>query len=107
MTGVLGGVSKILTFFSNFSVDNMIRNSLDLLSGLVGFASCNKRKVVNRGTCKYINGIGEVSGNDVDMGRILGNANVANAAKVAAKATGFHLMVFKTLLVLLICLIQI
>lgn len=91
MTGVLGGVSKILTFFSNFSVDNMIRNSLDLLSGLVGFASCNKRKVVNRGTCKYINGIGEVSGNDVDMGRILGNANVANAAKVAAKATGFPL----------------
>ena len=54
-------------------------------------ASCNKRKVVNRGTCKYINGIGEVSGNDVDMGRILGNANVANAAKVAAKATGFPL----------------
>ena len=32
----------------------MIRNSLDLLSGLVGFASCNKRKVVNRGTCNIL-----------------------------------------------------
>ena len=58
------------------------------MSGLVGFL--DKRRC-NRGTCKYINGIGEVSGNDVDMGRILDSTNVANAAKVAAKATGFPL----------------
>ena len=82
----------------------MLRNSLDTLLGLIGFA-CNKNVKKNKGTCKYIMGVGEVSPNDVDLERILGNANVANAASVAAKQQGSLLMVFRISLVLLICLI--
>lgn len=91
MSGVLGGVTKILQFFGNFSVDNMLRNGIDTLLGLIGFQACSKNIKKNKGNCKYIMGVGEVSPNDVDLERILGNANVAKAASVAASVAGFPL----------------
>ena len=91
ISGVLGGVTKILEVFGSFSVDNMLRNGIDTLLGLIGFQACNKNVKKNKGNCKYIMGVGEVSPNDTDLERILGNANVAKAASVAASVAGFPL----------------
>jgi len=88
----LNGISKILQFFEDFSFDNLIRNGIDALLGLVGLRSCAKPSQKDKyGACKYKLGCGPVKQDMPDLDGILNNANVANAASIAANVSGFPL----------------
>ena len=88
----LEGISKILQFFENFNFADFVRNSIDAILGLVGLSSCFKKKTKDKyGACKYRLGCGPVKGSDIDLDKLLGNANAANAASAAAQAAGFPL----------------
>jgi hypothetical protein len=88
----LNGISKILQFFDDFSFDNLIRNSIDALLGLVGLRSCAKPPQKDKyGACKYRLGCGPVKQDMPDLDGILKNVNVANAAAIAANVSGFPL----------------
>jgi len=89
---VLNGVSKILQFFEDFSFENLVRNGIDALLGLIGLRSCAKSPKKDKyGACKYKLGAGPVNQNMPDLKGILDNANVAKAASVAANVSGFPL----------------
>ena len=88
----LEGISKILQFFENFNFADFVRNSIDAILGLVGLSSCFKKKTKDKyGACKYRLGCGPVKGSDIDLDKLLGNANAANAVSAAAQAAGFPL----------------
>jgi len=89
---VLGGISKILQFFEDFSFENLLRNGIDALLGLIGLRSCAKSPKKDKyGACKYKLGAGPVNQDMPDLDGILKNANVAKAASVAANVSGFPL----------------
>ena len=89
---VLGGISKILQFFEDFSFENLLRNGIDALLGLIGLRSCAKSPKKDKyGACKYKLGAGPVNQDMPDLKGILDNANVAKAASVAANVSGFPL----------------
>ena len=88
----LEGISKILQFFENFNFADFVRNSIDAILGLVGLSSCFKKKTKDKyGACKYRLGCGPVKGSDINLDKLLGNANAANAASAVAQAAGFPL----------------
>jgi len=89
---VLNGISKILQFFEDFSFENLLRNGIDALLGLIGLRSCSKAaKKDKHGPCKYKLGYGPVSQDMPDLKGILDNANAAKALSVAANVSGFPL----------------
>ena len=89
---VLNGVSKILQFFEDFSFENLVRNGIDALLGLIGLRSCSKKSQKDKyGACKYRLGYGPVYQDKPDLKGILDNANVAKAASAAANVAGFPL----------------
>ena len=89
---VLNGVSKILQFFEDFSFENLLRNGIDALLGLVGLRSCSKRvKKDKYGPCKYRLGVGPVKQDLPDIKGILDDANTAKALSAAASVSGFPL----------------
>jgi len=88
----LNGISKILQFFENFSLENLMRNGIDALLGLIGLRSCAKPSQKNKyGACKYMLGYGPVKQDEPDLEGIVKNSNVAKAASVAAQVSGFPL----------------
>ena len=88
----INGVSKILQFFENFSVEGLLRNGIDALLGLVGLKTCNKREISDKyGACKYKLGYGPIFQDDLDLKGIIDNANTAKALSTAAKVAGFPL----------------
>ena len=92
MASALDGISKILQFFEDFSVENLIRNSIDALLGLVGLASCNKKNKKDKfGAEKYKIGYGPVYQSEPDLSKIVENANTAQAISAAARAAEFPL----------------
>tara|TARA_B100001287_G_scaffold66657_1_gene54457 strand:+ start:2823 stop:5036 length:2214 start_codon:yes stop_codon:yes gene_type:complete len=94
MDGALGGLDKILNFFSGggFNVENIIRNSTSALAGAIGLRGCNEPiQTDDLGPCRYRLGYGPISAGDADLSAILKNANTAAAASTAAKLTGFPL----------------
>ena len=89
---VLNGIVKILQFFDDFSFENLLRNGIDALLGLVGLRSCSKAvKKDKYGPCKYRLGSGPVSQDMPDLKGILDNANAAKALSAAANVSGFPL----------------
>ena len=88
----LQGVTKILSFFEDFNFQNLLRNSIDAILGLVGLRSCFKPPVKDKyGACKYVLGYGPVMQDEPDLDGLIKNANVAKAASVAAQVSGFPL----------------
>ena len=88
----LNGISKILQFFENFSLENLMRNGIDALLGLIGLRSCSKPSQKDKyGACKYMLGYGPVKQDEPDLEGIVKNSNVAKAASVAAQVSGFPL----------------
>lgn len=62
------GISKILQFFEDFSVEGLLRNGIDALLGLVGLKSCNKKNEKDKyGVCKYKLGYGPVFQDEPDL----------------------------------------
>ena len=92
MASALDGISKILQFFEDFSVENLLRNSIDALLGLIGLASCNKKNKKDKfGAEKYKIGYGPVYQSEPDLSKIVENANTAQAISAAAQAAEFPL----------------
>ena len=88
----INGISKILQFFEDFSVEGLLRNGIDALLGLVGLKSCNKKDEKDKyGACKYKLGYGPVFQDEPDLKGIIDNANTAKAISTAAKVAGFPL----------------
>ena len=89
---LLNGIEKILKFFEDFSFENLLRNGIDALLGLVGLRSCFKKAVKDKyGACKYMLGYGPVKQDEPDLKGILDGANAAKAASAAASVAGFPL----------------
>ena len=92
MLPAIEGVSKILQFFEDFSVEGLLRNGIDALLGLVGLKTCNKKEQKDKyGACKYKLGYGPIFQDDLDLKGIIDNANTAKAISEAAKVAGFPL----------------
>ena len=94
MSGALGGLDKILGYFSptgGFNVENIIRQSTNSIAGAVGLRGCNQPPPRPIDNCGYRIGYGPVSAGDADLKSILGNANLANSLSNAARLTGFPL----------------
>jgi len=88
----INGISKILQFFEDFSVEGLLRNGIDALLGLVGLKSCNKKNQKDKyGACKYKLGYGPVFQDEPDLKGIIDNANTAKSISTAAKLAGFPL----------------
>jgi hypothetical protein len=92
LASALDGISKILQFFEDFNVENLLRNGIDALLGLVGLASCNKKNKKDKfGAEKYKIGYGPVYQSEPDLSKIVENANTAQAISAAAQAAEFPL----------------
>lgn len=92
LASALDGISKILQFFEDFSVENLLRNGIDALLGLIGLASCNKKNKKDKfGAEKYKIGYGPVYQSEPDLSKIVENANTAQAISAAAQAAEFPL----------------
>ena len=92
MLPAIEGVSKILQFFEDFSIEGLMRNGVDAILGLVGLKSCNKKAEKDKyGACKYMLGYGPIFQDDPNLENIIKNANIAKAASTAAKVAGFPL----------------
>lgn len=88
----INGISKILQFFEDFSVEGLLRNGIDALLGLVGLKSCSKKNQKDKyGACKYKLGYGPVFQDEPDLKGIIDNANTAKSISTAAKLAGFPL----------------
>jgi hypothetical protein len=80
LNSAIGGVQKLLQFFSSFSVGGFLRNGIDAIKGLVGMFDCNQSKGKSKGIVdQWIIGQGPSNAPAPDFGKILENANIANA----------------------------
>lgn len=91
MEDVLGGVSKILQFLGDFSVDNVLRNGINALLGMAGLGDCNLTPSPSIGASKYRLGYGPISGGEPPLDKIMKDANAAKAVSQAARIAGFPL----------------
>ena len=88
---LIGGVQKILQFIGGFSVEGLLREGIAALSGIVGFASCNKDSKSSDAPIKYMIGFGPVDGGTPNLNKIMEGANVAKGM-LAAGQEGFSLL---------------
>ena len=83
----IGGVQTLLKFFSSFSVDGFLRGGIDAIKGLVGMFDCNQSTGKANGIVdQWIIGQGPSNAPAPDFGKILENANLANAISIASGA---------------------
>ena len=68
---------KILQFIGGFSVEGLLREGISALSGIIGFASCNKDSKSSDAPIKYQIGFGPVDGGTPNLDKIMEGANVA------------------------------
>ena len=94
LSSALGGLDKIMQFINSFSspgafVENLMRNTIGGLLGLIGVAGCNDEKEKDAmGPCKTILGVGPAFNEPSDLKGIIDNANIAKAATNIANVAG-------------------
>jgi len=94
LSAALGGLDKIMQFINSFSspgafVENLMRNTIGGLLGLIGVAGCNDEKEKDAmGPCKTILGVGPAFNEPSDLKGIIDNANIAKAATNIANVVG-------------------
>ena len=94
LSGALGGLNKIMQFINSFGspgafVENLMRNTVGGLLGLIGVAGCNDEKEKDAmGPCKTILGVGPAFNEPSDLKGIIDNANIAKAATNIANVAG-------------------
>ena len=87
LQSAIGGVQTLLKFFSSFSVDGFLRGGIDAIKGLVGMFDCNQSTGKANGIVdQWIIGQGPSNAPAPDFGKILENANLANAISIASGA---------------------
>jgi hypothetical protein len=76
LESAIGGVEKILQFFSSFSVDNFLRVSVDSIKGVVGMFDCNQSRGKSDGIIdQWIIGCGPTNAIIPSFDKILETAN--------------------------------
>ena len=94
LSAALGGLDKIMQFINSFEnpgafVENLMRNTIGGLLGLIGVAGCNDEKEKDAmGPCKTILGVGPAFNDPTDLRGIIDNANIANVATNIANVAG-------------------
>ena len=94
LSAALGGLDKIMQFINSFEnpgafVENLMRNTIGGLLGLIGVAGCNDEKEKDAmGPCKTILGVGPAFNEPSDLRGIIDNANIANVATNIANVAG-------------------
>ena len=94
LSSALGGLDKIMQFINSFGspgefVENLMRNTVGGLLGLIGVAGCNDEKEKDAmGPCKTILGVGPAFNEPGDLKGIIDNANIAKAATNIANVAG-------------------
>jgi hypothetical protein len=89
LQSAIGGVQTLLKFFSSFSVDGFLRGASDAIGGLVGMFDCNQSKGKSKGIVdQWIIGCGPSNVPAPDFGKILENANLANAISTGNSIVG-------------------
>ena len=94
LSAALGGLDKIMQFINSFGspgafVENLMRNTVGGLLGLIGVAGCNDEKEKDAmGPCKTILGVGPAFNDPTDLKGIIDNANIAKAATNIANVAG-------------------
>jgi len=97
LSAALGGIDKIMQFINAFNspgefVENLMRNTVGGLLGLIGVAGCNDSKEKDAmGPCKTILGVGPAFNDPTDLKGIIDNANIANAVTNVANVAGLDL----------------
>ena len=97
LSAALGGLDKIMQFVNSFEnpgsfVENLMRNTVGGLLGLIGVAGCNDEKEKDAmGPCKTILGVGPAFNDPTDLRGIIDNANIANVATNIANVAGLDL----------------
>ena len=97
LSAALGGLDKIMQFINSFSspgefVENLMRNTIGGLLGLIGVAGCNDEKEKDAmGPCKSILGVGPAFNEPSSLRQIIDNANVASVATNIANVAGLDL----------------
>jgi hypothetical protein len=89
LESAIGGLEKILQFFSSFSVGNFLRGSIDAIKGIVGMFDCNQSKGKSDGIVdQWIIGCGPTNARIPSFDKILENANISNAISAADDILG-------------------
>ena len=97
LSAALGGLDKVMQFINSFEnpgafVENLMRNTIGGLLGLIGVAGCNDEKEKDAmGPCKSILGVGPAFNDPTDLKGIIDNANIANVATNIANVAGLDL----------------
>ena len=97
LSAALGGLDKIMQFINSFEnpgafVENLMRNTIGGLLGLIGVAGCNDEKEKDAmGPCKSILGVGPAFNEPTDLRGIIDNANIAKVATNVANVAGLDL----------------
>lgn len=97
LSSALGGLNKIMQFVNSFDnpgsfVENLMRNTVGGLLGLIGVAGCNDEKEKDAmGPCKTILGVGPAFNDPTDLRGIIDNANIASVATNIANVAGLDL----------------
>ncbi len=93
MQDSLGGIGKLMGYMGSFSVDDILRGSVDTLLGVPGLGDCNAPPPPAGaiGACTYRIGQGPISGGDTDLSSIIKDANIARSVADAAKLAGVPL----------------
>ena len=93
MQSSLGGVSKLMNYMGDFSVDGLLRGGVDALLGMPAMGDCGTPPPPAAATnaCTYKLGYGPVSGGGTDLSSIIKDANAAKSISDAAKSAGIPL----------------
>ena len=91
MAGALGGISKLMKYMGDFSVDGLLRNGVDALLGMAGLGDCGVTPTPHAGASKYRVGFGPIVQDAPDLSAIIKDANVAKAVSDAAALAGVPL----------------
>ena len=93
MQSSLGGISKLMGYMGNFSVDGLLRGGVDALLGMPAMGDCGTPPPPAAATnaCTYKLGYGPVSGGGTDLSSIIKDANAAKSVADAARAAGIPL----------------
>ena len=93
MQDSLGGIGKLMGYMGNFSVEGLLRGSIDSLLGMAGMGDClaPPPPASATGACTYRIGQGPISGGNVDLSSIIKDANIAKAVADAASIAGVPL----------------
>ena len=91
MEGALGGISKLMKYMGDFSVEGLLRNGVDALLGMAGMGDCGVTPTPHAGASKYRVGFGPIVQDAPDLSAIIKDANVAKAVSDAAALAGVPL----------------